>query len=210
MVIKITKDNGGLPTYKGSKTILTPSDVKSAEVFDSEMKKIVMELEAAFLKSGTLSQSGHKKDPLIIWYKVGHAINNFLKKFPVAKKEEKIFWNNLYNYRIINKSIPLTKIGENRNDFKIASLLSKYSFVIVKKVGPWALWREILSYKNIKEDSRILKWVIKELVDNPRTRNETRPLLKAIAARFKRMDTTILNDRELLRKIKEIKVVEGG
>ena len=157
------------------------------------------------LSSGILLKTGRKKDPLIVWYKIGATINNFRKKYSIKKEDEKIFWNNFYHYNIIHKSVPTTKISLARNDFRIASLLSKHPVSIIEKVGPWALWREILSYKSIMEDSRILDWLIEELFNKPMTRDEARPLLKAIAKRFKKIDTNILTDKELFKKIEESK-----
>lgn len=205
MVIKVIKKNKerNRPVYKSSKTILTSLDIKNAERFDSELKRILKKEEYDLLSSGNLLKKGQKKDPLVVWYKIGIAIKNFLKKSPVKTEDERIFWDNFYYYDIIHKSNPKTKISLNRNDFKTSYILSNYSTYILRKVGTWALWREMLSYKSIKKDSRILDWLIKELSERPRTRDEARPLLKAIAKRFKNIDTSILDKAELLEKIKE-------
>jgi len=206
MVIKVIKkdiENNDHPIYRSSKIILTSSDIKKAEKFDLELKKTIKKLEHILLSSGILLKRGQKKDPLVVWYKIGTTINNFCKKYPVKNEDEKIFWDNFYQYNIIHKSTPTKKISLTRNDFKISSLLSRYSMSIIKRVGSWSLWREILSYKSIMEDDRILDWVIKALSNKPTTRDGTRPLLKAIAKRFKRIDTTILTNKELFKKIKE-------
>jgi len=207
MVIKIRKRNKGNNKvfYKSSKKILTPLDIKKADEFDSELSKMIKELERILLKNKALSKEKGKDDVLRVWYEVGRALNKFLVNFPVNKEDENLFWNNLYGYSfLIHKSVPSTKISRTRNDFRTASLLAVYPWKIIKKVGPWAMWREILSYKNIMEDRRILKWLIDKLIRNPRTRDQARPFLKNIAKRFKRVDTRILNNKELLIKFGEI------
>lgn len=119
-------------------------------------------------------------------------------------EDENLFWQDLYNNQsLINKKIPSGKLSPTRNDYKTASLLALYPFGYIKKVGPWALWREIITYR-VFQDKRILEWVIRKLLRNPRTRDEARPLLKAVANRFRRMDTTILNNRELKKKLEEV------
>lgn len=212
MVIKIKKEKDGVEQtfYKSSKRILTSLDKKRADEFDLELNKTIKRLENILVKSGILLKKGKKKDTLKVWYKVGETLNNFLNRFPVDKEDEDLFWNNLYGHSFsIHKGIPTTKISRTRNDFRTASLLAKYPMNIIKKVGPWAMWREILSYKNIMEDERILEWIIDELIKKQRTRDEARPILKIINARFKKMDTQILSDKELLIKLQEIKTTTG-
>ncbi|MBU2597317.1 MAG: hypothetical protein KJ757_07150 [Planctomycetes bacterium] len=207
MVIKIKKKHKGKEKvfYKSSKNILTPLDIKKADKFDLELSKTITCLEKILLKSGILSKEKGKKNVLRVWYEIGKALNNFLVKFPLKKEDKDLFWNNLYGYSpLIHKGVPSTRISQTRNDFRMASLLATHPWKIVERVGPWAMWREILSYKNIMEDSRILKWVIKELIKNPRTRNGARPFLKGIAKRFKRIDTRVLDNKDLLTKLNKI------
>jgi len=213
MAIKIKKRYKGKKrvVYKGSKKILTSLDIKKADELDLELSKTIKKLEKILLKSRILSKEKGKIDALRVWYEVGKTLNKFLADFPIEKGDEDLFWNSLYGRSfLIHKNIPSQRISQQRNDFKTASLLAKHPWATIKKVGPWAMWREILAYKNIIEDERVLKWVTGELSKKPRTRDEARPFLKAIAKRFKRIDTRILNDKELSAKFREIKIGEGN
>ena len=67
------------------------------------------------------------------------------------------------------------------------------------------MWRDILVYKVLLNDERLLNYVINYLIKEPKTVHGSRPFLKAINERFKRMETTLLTDKELFKKIKEIK-----
>ena len=83
-------------------------------------------------------------------------------------------------------------------------MLAKYLYSQLEKVGSWGLWREIITYRPITQDKRLLDWVINNLIDKPRTRDGARPLLKNVAKRFKRIETSILSDGELLKKLRDI------
>lgn len=191
--------------YKGSKRILTPKDIEEADEFDDELNKSIDKIEKILLEKNVLSNKNHKKNSLQDWYIIGTQINKFLKNNKLASEDENLFWENLYGRsKLINKKVPSSKVSLTRNDFKTASLLAHYRFGYINKVGPWALWREIIIYR-VFQDKRILKWVIQKLVQSPRTRDQARPLLKAVANRFKRIDTTFLNKKELLIKLGEIR-----
>lgn len=207
MTIKIIKrgQKSNETRYRSSKVILTPQDIKEADKFDDKLNRSIDEIEKILLKKDVLSKKSHKKDPLQAWYIIGTHINKFLKNNKLATEDENLFWENLYGRsKLINKKVPSSKVSLTRNDFKTASLLARYPFGYINKVGLWALWREIIIYR-VFQDKRILAWVIQKLIQSPRTRDQARPLLKAVANRFKRIDTTFLNKEELLIKLGEIK-----
>ena len=204
MTIKTRKDKMGKQKYKSNKNILTPKDIKEADDFDLRLDKTIKKIEDILEKKKIICDKG-KKDSLMVWYIVGKNINKFLKKNYLSKEDENLFWNHLYGRSpVINKTNPTKKISRSRNDFKTASILAKYSISDIKKVGSWALWREMLTYKVFLYDERILKLIIDELMKFPRTRNEARPFLKKVAYRFKKIDTLVLNDKEILEKINQM------
>jgi hypothetical protein len=98
--------------------------------------------------------------------------------------------------------MPTQRISETRNDFKLAYLLARYPFSTVKRVGPWTLWREILSYKSFSADKRVMIFVTVELIKSPRTRAKARPFLKEVAKRLRNIDTSVLSEEELLIRLK--------
>ena len=207
MVLKITRKSKSKETvhYKSAKKILTPQDIREADRFDNALNTEIQEIERVLLKKNILTNEARKSDVLKAWYLIGVRINQFLKNHKVSPEEEKLFWDHLYGRSsLINKTIPTGKISKTRNDFRTASLLAHYPLNRLQKIGPWALWREILAYKSFK-DERVLNWVLEKLEEfPPKTRNEARPFLKAVAARLKRMDTAVLNGRELSKKLDEV------
>ena len=209
MTIKVRKKNKSkeIIQYKSAKKILTPQDIKEADHFDNALNQEIQEIEKILLKKKMLTPEARKSDMLGAWYLIGTRINTFLKKYKISPEEENIFWDHLYGRSLlINKTTPTSKISKTRNDFRIASLLAHYPLTKLKKIGLWALWREIITYKAFR-DERVLNWVLKKLEQiRPKTRNEGRPFLKAVSARFKKIDTTVLNNRELENKLRKIGV----
>ena len=207
MAIKVRKKNKSKETvqYKSAKKILTPQDIKEADRFDDALNQEIQEIENVLLKKGMLTPEARKSNMLRAWYLIGTRINKFLRKYKVSPEEEKLFWDHLYGRSaLIGKTTPASKISKTRNDFRIASLLAYHPITKLEKIGLWALWREIITYKVFK-DKRVLNWVLKKLEQSPpKTRNEGRPFLKAVSARLKKIDTTVLNDKELLKKLEEV------
>lgn len=207
MVIKIRKKNKSKETiqYKSTEMILTPRDIKEADRFDSALNQEMQEIEKVLLKKGMLTPEARKSNMLAAWYLIGTRINKFLKKYKVSPEEENIFWVHLYGRSaLINKTAPVTKISKTRNDFRIASLLARHSINKLEKIGLWALWREVITYKAFK-DERVLNWILKELERfPPKTRNAGRPFLKAVSKRLNKIDTSVLSDRELIKKLSEV------
>ena len=207
MVIKIRKKNKSkeIIRYKSTKKILTPRDIQEADRFDDALTEEIKQIEKIILKNRILNPENKKSDMLKIWYLIGSRINKFLKSNKVSPEEEKLFWDNLYGRSsIINKTIPVNKISKTRNDFWIASILARHPLNKLQKIGLWALWREIVTYKAFR-DERVLNWVLKKIEQSPpRTRDEARPFLKSVSTRLKRIDTTVLNNKELVAKLNEI------
>jgi len=208
MVIKVTKETekGNKVEYKSSKFIITPQDIQEADAFDVELTKIINKIESFLLKKGALSRDKKKLDPQLVWYTVGKEINKFIKKHKIEKDEEQFFWYQFYNHSTLLHNKSLNKVFITRNDFKTALLITRFSLRTIKKVGPWTMWRDILLYKVLLNDERLLKYVVDYLIKNPQTVHGSRPFLKAINERFKKMETTLLSDKELLKKIKEAKI----
>lgn len=206
MVIKITQRSKTKASvrYRSSKRILTPQDIKEADKFDVALGEEISEIERILLKEKLLSSRTRKYGILKAWYLIGTKINNFLVKHSVSADEENLFWDHLYGRSsLINKTVPVSKISKTRNDFRIASILARHPYIKLQRIKLWALWREILTYKAFK-DERVLNWVINKIEQKaPKTRNEARPFLKAVSLRLRKIDTTVLSNKELSKKLEE-------
>ncbi len=206
MTIKVKKTINGKQkvVYKTNKFVLTPHDVREADKFDTELNLTINKIEKVLIDLDALTKGGEKKDPVLVWYTIGSYINGFLRENIVSKEDEHLFWESLYGRsKLLQKDKPRGKVGMTRNDFLSASLMAKFPYKLVQKVGPWAMWREILSYKTLIKDTRLLDWLIDKLIKLNLTRDAARPLLKQLATRFKRIDTSVLSNWELIQKLKD-------
>lgn len=204
MVIKVRKRNGSgkFTQYRSVKKVLTPKDIREADRFSNALDKEIRKIEKILLKKKLVTPEARKSDMLDAWYLIGTRINSFLKIYKVSPEEEKIFWDHLYGRSsLIRETVPNSRISSTRNDFRIASLLANQPLSQVKKINLWALWREVITYRSFKDD-RVLDWVVSKLKESPpKTRNEARPFLKAVAKRLKRIDTSVLSKDELSKKL---------
>jgi len=206
MVILLRRKGQKKPhTYKGFVMIQTRDDIKKADKFDEELSKILKITEEKLIESGALLPDGTKEDVLKVWYGIGKSLNEFIKNHHINKEEEPYFWRDLYERQtLLHDSFHKNKIGETRNDYKMATILSEYKLDDLRRIGSWALCREIFAYKSIMKDKRIFDWVIKNLIFNHYTRDEARPFLKSVASRFKKMETKFLTDKDLSIKLKSV------
>jgi|SRR3989344_3103295 len=203
MVLKITKKDknkgGNYIWYKTDKKVLTPQDIKKADKFDLFLSKEIQKIEKELKKEKVVSEKGIKINSLKAWYIVGQHINTFIKNNQIESEDKDRFWDSLYGRSIfINKTIPINSVSKRRNDFKSAFLLAKYPFKTIKNVGAWSLWREILGYRVIVDDERILKFVMDRFIKLSRTRKDARYFLKTVADRLRKIDTLVLSDKEIL------------
>ena len=207
MVLKIKKKDSLEEKflYKSSKAVVTPQEIELANEFDQQLNKTIKKIERVLLKEKVLTRTNKKKDPLRAWFIIGEYINKFLEQNNLEVTDEPIFWDSLYGRSdLITKTVPKSRISYTRNDFNIAAILARrYSFEEAKRIGSWAVWREILSYKTFMKDGdgRMLDWVVHYLMQHAMTRDEARQFLKAVSARFKRIEISILNRRELQEKL---------
>lgn len=207
MVIKTRKKNRpGRFNYRGGKQVLTPADIQLAEKQEQELEKLLLRAENFLLDGNFLSKDRIKKNPLKVWYIIGDTLNQYLKRYPIEKGEEKIFWRDLYEREtLLHKNMHKKIITETKNDYKMASYLSaRYSYEELKKIGPWALVREIFLCKNIINDPRLINLVIKSLSKVRNNRDISRPFIKNVSKRFKFLETSVLTDEELKKKFDEI------
>lgn len=205
MVIKILGKNGKqkIRYRSGDKILMTSKDLAEADRLDDFLNLKLRKLTSFLKKKEYVNATGKKNDTLKVWYIIGQKINQFLKNANLKATEEIFFWGDLYN-RLPALHKGGTPTDKQRNDYRTASLLAKYPFKMIKKGGTWALWRELLTYRIFLTDKRIIDWIVKRLSFKPMTRNDARPFLRKVARRFQKVDTTILSDIELHKKLEEI------
>ena len=208
MVIKTNKKSStGKIIYNSNKTIVTAEDKSRADKEYSDLEKMITKVEKILSNRGLLDENAKKTDALVVWHTIGQELDKYLGERKVSFDDENVFWETLYSqWPKVRAGLSKINVNSAKNDFKIATELARFNVDELAEVGSWGLWREIVSYKRINNDRRIINWIICELKKRPRSRDFSRPLLKAIFNRFKNIDTRILTEKELYDKLSEIQI----
>ena len=184
MAIKIRKEDKYV--YKASGGILSTPEKHRADLILKDATDLLA------------STKQHSKDALGIWHKRGLIANKLIKKYNLDYEERRYFWVMLYD--ALSVYTP-KKSHAGKNDFWTATILSDYKLNDLRKVGSWALWREVLGSSSIKSDARVASWVTKKIIKDKISRDNSRPLLKYVRNRLKGIDTTVLSKAELHTKL---------
>lgn len=195
MAIKIKRGESFF--YAAVNNLLDEKEKARADKIYNEAKFGIDHLNRKFGKQ-------EKPDFLAIWYWRGILINKIINKFKISENEKKYFWLMLYG--VANMNTPdRAKKFHIQNDFRVAGILANYPLKSLQKVGRWNLWREIIGSTKIGSDERVARWVTNYIfVHKIKTKDCARPLLKAVRNRLKKIDTSVLNEKELKTKLKEV------
>jgi len=198
MVIKLKQgnDNNTDYIYVGSGELLNKTAKIRADKIREASKEVFEEVK--------ITQSS-SKDSLKLWHRKGRLINKIIKKFSILEAEKKYFW--LMLNEVSENQVPeRAKKFHVQNDYRTSSILAGYSLQHLKKIGGWNIWREILSSQKTSEDNRVSNWIVEQILRRKlKTRDSARPLLKFIRNRLKKINTFVLTDNELYKKLGEYK-----
>jgi len=187
--IKTTKDEY---VYKANNGLLSQEQKQRADKIYSVSENTLRHLDETNL------------DIFTIWYKRGRAANEIIDRYSLTNEEKKYFWQMLYGAMNIKIPDTASKSHTRRNDFLTASILADYKLNELKQVGTWSLWREVVGSVKVSEDERVAQWIIDYILKHKIiTRDGARPLLKFVRNRLKNLETGLLTQDELFRKLNE-------
>lgn len=198
----------GIKVYTNASGAVTDNDKLKADKIDITLKRSLNRLESEWIKEGTLTKDGTKKDTLKIWYEVGKLLKKIATKYKIiGTTDESFYWQVIYEYvspRIQKKSAPKRSSVWKRNHFRLCSIMANRSWDEVKSVGTWSVWRDIFDNAKLLEDDRVFDWVVNTIRQSGLGHKQLRPFIHATRRRLKKIDTTVLTDNELMTKLHEI------
>jgi hypothetical protein len=198
--------------YK-SKHFVTQAEKNQAEKLDhfieARMKEIVRELK----EKGLVELKG-KKGVVKLWYEVGKCLSFVMDKAVVPEDDREFIWQALYDHSgELNPGKSRVDRPES-NYFRYCYNLAQLEWDLVRLGGDWTSWVEFFDSKRIREDRRIIDWLISRSREKPSEKwlkfmkgarqDWIRRLTKPIRHRFQNRATTELNDEELFRELDEI------
>jgi hypothetical protein len=202
-------EDGTEVTEKVYRSSVPPSaeHTKQAKRLDSFLAKRMTTIAKEMRAKGLLEG---KKGDRERWYELGKNIANFVDDpkivLPEDRKQDHYIWIALEqnspkdlhpNKEIAERKNSLTK----RNHFRLAYILSKFPFSVVKQ-QTWREWVEILESPSILEDDRILWWLRKKMGGEAKVK--LRPLARALRQELKDMYTKVLSEQELNKLLDDI------
>lgn len=195
-------------TYLSSSGVITNSDKRIADKLDRELSRTLKNLENDWLKRGLLTKSGVKKEALRIWYELGNVLNKLIDKYNIrGTSDEPFFWRSVYDHvsTLVQKKPPPKRSDEwRRNHFRLCALMAQRTWSEVQQVGPWSVWRDLFDNLKLLEDRRVLDWVVKKIGELNLGHKELRPFIHSARRRLIKIDTGVLNDDELKKKLDDI------
>lgn len=210
MAIAFKKDNK--ITYRLTSGLATKSDRQKAKKLYKELGVSIKRLEEELIEKGFLTEKGKKKDALRVWFEFGRLLNHIGGKYEIfGSQDEKLFWESIYGFvssRVQKKPMPKRSRKRKQNHFYICALMARLGWQKVNRVGNWAIWRDIFDNRRLLEDERVFKWTADKIIDLRKSglgHKQIRQYLYAISRRLKNVETDVLSNKELRRKLQKVK-----
>lgn len=219
VIVRETRTIGGkrydnVKVYK-STTLVTPKAERKAEDLDLLLEQKMREIESNMTDRGLLRLKG-KRGVLRLWYQVGKALS-FVDDVEVEPPDDRIYvWRALYDHAgELTPSKPGQRASELiRNHFRQSYQLGRLEWNFVKEAGTWSAWKDFFENKRVRNDERIIRWLIEASKKGPRrpVKSWLRKLTRGVNSRFLTRDTTVLGDDELMAELDEVyrEVIEEG
>lgn len=213
VVIRETRVLGGEETpnikvYKSERPV-TKDGIAQAERLDEELSLKMRQIRKDLQDRGLLSLKG-KSGVVKLWHELGRQLH-FLDSISLSPAEDRRFlWRALYDHAgELAPGEPSVR-AESRPEtshFHYCYLLGDFTWEFVEAAGDWTSWSEFFDSEKIREDRRIIAWLI-ERSRNPSsqvwkkymTKNRQgwfRKLAKEIRGRFRNIDTSVFDESEL-------------
>jgi hypothetical protein len=215
VIIRETRIIGGkeviIKVYK-SKRFVTQREKEQAERLDqlieTKMRETVKEME----DRGLMKLKG-RRGVIELWYNVGKHLHFVSDGTIVSDDDRDFIWQALYDHA--GELHP----GKSRIDrpesnyFRYCFLVSQFDWGFVK-LSDWTSWVEFFDSKRIREDRRIIDWLMSRSKEKPSKswveftkgsrQDWIRKLTKPIRHRFRNRATVELTKEELFSELDEI------
>jgi len=198
-------------SYASKGRLMDPSEVKTADAVDRFLRKRIPQMERVLAGQGLSALRGKREGAVKFWYGVGVELRKLWaevqEKFEVPDAELDLFlW-------AVNDHAKLFKVTTppepKRSLLYRAYFTAQFPEETVKRVGTWTEWIRLLDSKRAKADKRIVEWFADRAITSQPPNGCTRKkwfgtLMKAITARFERIDTTVLTKGELYQRLDDL------
>jgi hypothetical protein len=196
--------------YK-SRHFVTLSEKEQAEKLDRFLEEKMKEITKEMREQGLVKMKG-KKGVLQLWYEVGKRLLFVMDTAIVHEQDRNFVWQAIYDHSGDLSPGESRKNRPKTNYFYYCYLIAQFDWDFVKS-SDWTSWVEFFDSKRIREDRRIIEWLLNRSREKSPTWIEftsgarqdwVRKLTKPIRHHFKERATTELTPEELYSELDEI------
>lgn len=207
------------PTYKSARGVIASTDKELADRNDAELERKFREIEADIVKRDflRLKKTWHV---LRLWWELGRRLS-FLRDMNVGDERDRIWlWRACYDHcgqLNPSKDGKLSVRAQSRlknSHFRYAELLGRLDWCTAKAIGLWDSWSGICDSECFQNDDRFVNWIacrakknrspVGQLLRARKHQDFFRDLAKRIRHRFKKMDTSVLSQKELFIELDKV------
>lgn len=207
------------PVYKSARGVITTTDKELADRNDAKLKRKFRAIEAAMLKRDLLRLK-KTRNVLRLWWELGRRLS-FLRKIDVGDERDRIWlWRACYDHcGQLNPGkdgkLSVRAQGRLKNShFRYAELLGRLDWGTAEAIGLWDSWSGICDSECFQNDDRFVNWLddritkpksfVSRLLKARKHQDLFRDLAKRIRHRFKKMDTSVLSQKELFARLDKV------
>lgn len=141
---------------------------------------------------------------VLLWYALGLELRKICKEKEITgRRERRWLWEAIENIHATDRIIRASR-GRTRSHFEYCFRLSQFPINFAKQLN-WSEWVYFFDSRTVREEPRIDKW-LETLVERNEVinRNNFRQFTQLLNKRIRKLDTSILTQKELFEIYNDI------
>jgi len=191
--------DGTIKTMRSTAQPPPPALFKQAKTLDLYLAKTIRKIEEQLKSAGLIETNADKKSPgnVKLWHAVGKELGAICDKVKITgRRERRWLWEAIENL-YASERIKRAKRERTRLHFEYCYRLSNFPISLASKLN-WSEWVYFFDSPTVREEGRIDIWLRKLITSEQQvSRALFRRFTENLNKRIKRMDTTVLNEKEL-------------
>ena len=176
---------------------------RQAERLDAKLKKTIQALEAKLVNEGLLAQdipragTPKSRGSVALWYAVGKELEHIVRDERIqGLRERRWLWEAVENLHATER-LKRASRGRTRMHFEYCFRLAQFPADVADKMN-WSEWVYFFDYLTVREEPRADQWLRRKIQrDTMPERATFRRFTENLNRRIRRMDTSVLSEREL-------------
>ncbi len=189
---------------------LTTELSRQAERLDSKLHKKMEAVEAKLIGEGLLDQevpragTPKSRGSVELWHAFGKQLSGLVQEEHIkGPRERRWLWESLENLHTTER-VKRASRGRTRMHFEYCYRLAQFPPEVAKKMN-WSEWVYFFDSLTVREEPRADRWLRRKIQDVTSVdRKMFRRFTETLNQRIRRMDTSVLSEREVSTLYDEI------